>query len=63
MTARDRRRLYTRAGILMVTKEFDPVRAILEAGQQLGILELVASPQERHLPDRTASPGVGRTPR
>jgi hypothetical protein len=37
MNASDRRRLYERAGILMLTKGMDPTQAILEAARQLGI--------------------------
>jgi hypothetical protein len=37
MNAGDRRRLYERAGILMVTRGMDPARAIIEAAKQLGI--------------------------
>ena len=38
MRAGERRRLYVRAGILMVTRGMDPTQAILEAARQLGFV-------------------------
>lgn len=38
MKASDRRRLYERAGILMITRSMDPTQAIIEAARQLGIV-------------------------
>lgn len=38
MNANDRRRLYERAGILMITRSMDPTQAIIEAARQLGII-------------------------
>lgn len=38
MNAGERRRLYARAGILMVTKGMDPTQAVIEAARQLGLM-------------------------
>jgi len=37
MNATDRRRIHERAAILMITKNMDPTRAIVEAARQLGL--------------------------
>ncbi len=39
MKASDRRRLYIRAGILMVTKRMEPTTAIIEAARQLRLIQ------------------------
>ena len=56
MNAGDRRRLYERAGILMVTRGMDPTQAIIEAARQLGIAGGV--PSDRAPTKRRVGPVV-----